>query len=62
GLITGEALIGIGLAVPIVASKDGNVLAFWGDFHRAWPGVVLLGLVVLGLYRVSVKAGRASAA
>jgi putative OPT family oligopeptide transporter len=52
GLITGEALVGIAVAVPIVATGNSDVLALGVD----WPALV--GLVVLGglayaLYRVA---------
>jgi putative OPT family oligopeptide transporter len=53
GLITGEALIGIMLAIPIVMAGRADVLAFWGEFASPWPGVVLLGLVMILLYRVA---------
>jgi putative OPT family oligopeptide transporter len=57
GLITGEALIGIVLAVPIVIAGRGDVLAFWGTFGSPWPGVALLAAVVFLLHRAAV-AGR----
>jgi putative OPT family oligopeptide transporter len=53
GLITGEALIGILLAVPIVIVGRADVLAFWGRFSSPWPGIVLLLLVILLLHRVA---------
>ncbi|MEQ8275663.1 MAG: oligopeptide transporter, OPT family [Deltaproteobacteria bacterium] len=58
GLITGEALVGIAMAVPIVLTGDKNVLAVFGASDAAWPGAVLLGLVVLLTYRVAAKAPR----
>ena len=54
GLITGEALVGIFLAIPIVATGDRNALAFFGVHEWVWPGVVLLLLVMFGLYRVAL--------
>lgn len=54
GLITGEALLGILLAIPIVVAGRGDVLAFWGTHERAWPGVLLLVLVMVLLYRVGI--------
>lgn len=48
GLITGEALVGIAMAIPIVITGKSDVLAVFGSHDGAWPGVVLL-LVVLGL-------------
>jgi uncharacterized oligopeptide transporter (OPT) family protein len=59
GLITGEALLGILLAVPIVMSGRADVLAFWGTHKAAWPGVMLLLLVVIALYRVAARASAA---
>ena len=54
GLITGEALLGILLAIPIVVSGRGDVLSFWGDHSgMVLPGVILLGLVMVGIYRVA---------
>ncbi|HSL82451.1 MAG TPA: oligopeptide transporter, OPT family [Thermoanaerobaculia bacterium] len=61
GLITGEALLGILLAIPIVVwgtTENPNPLAFWGDIGLAWPGLALLALVMFGLYRVSVSPAR----
>lgn len=55
GLITGEALVGILLAIPIVASSNANVLAFWGEHDGVLPGIVLLAVVVYWLYRVATK-------
>jgi putative OPT family oligopeptide transporter len=51
GLITGEALVGIVMAIPIVWSGSADVLAFWGVHHSSWPGAVLLALVLYWLYR-----------
>jgi putative OPT family oligopeptide transporter len=51
GLITGEALVGIAMAVPIVIAQRADVFAFWGVQSVAWPGLLLLALIVLGLYR-----------
>ncbi|HET7551233.1 MAG TPA: oligopeptide transporter, OPT family [Gemmatimonadaceae bacterium] len=54
GLITGEALVGIAMAVPIVISGRADVLAFWGVRDLAWPGAVLLLVLIWGIYRASV--------
>jgi putative OPT family oligopeptide transporter len=51
GLITGEALVGITMAIPIVLTNNANVLAFWGVHSESWPGVVLLAVVLYWLYR-----------
>ncbi|HYW03765.1 MAG TPA: oligopeptide transporter, OPT family [Gammaproteobacteria bacterium] len=54
GLITGEALLGILLAVPIVASGRRDVLALAPQPLLAAPaGLVLLALIGLALYRVA---------
>jgi len=54
GLITGEALVGIGLAIPIVLSGKADVLAFLGIHKAAWPGALLLAVLLFFLYRLSV--------
>ncbi len=54
GLITGEALVGIAMAIPIVVAKRSDVFAFWGVQSAVWPGLLLLALIVGGLYRGGV--------
>ena len=62
GLITGEALMGIAIAIPIVASGRGDVLAVslggfadtWASLS-AWAGLLVLFVVGLLLYRVGKK-------
>ncbi len=56
GLITGEALVGILMAIPIVLTGDAGVLAA-GLAPRAWIGAVLFAAVIAGLYRVTGGAG-----
>jgi hypothetical protein len=51
GLITGEALIGIGMAIPIVVFGRADILAFWGVHDSNLPGILLLALVMFLLYR-----------
>lgn len=53
GLITGEALIGIGMAIPIVIASDRDVFAFWGVHHGSLPGLILLAVVMYALYRIA---------
>ena len=53
GLITGEALVGIGMAIPIVLASDANVFAFWGVHEANWPGILLLALVIYALYKAA---------
>jgi putative OPT family oligopeptide transporter len=55
GLITGEALIGVVLAIPIVSTGRRDALAFWGEFTAPWPGAVLLLLVMVLLYRIVLR-------
>jgi putative OPT family oligopeptide transporter len=53
GLITGEALLGILLAIPIAASGDRHVLSVGlPGGPRAWPGALLLAVVLLVLVRM----------
>lgn len=53
GLITGEALAGILMAIPIVMTGDREVLALaqapWGGL----PGLVVVGIIAWGLYRAA---------
>ena len=54
GLITGEALIGILMAIPIVISGKADVLAIVPNPIGNWPGIILLMLVVLWLGKVAL--------
>jgi len=54
GLITGEALIGIVLAIPIVLSGNPKVLAVLKKPLGTWPGVVLLVGIGYWLYRTAL--------
>ncbi len=53
GLITGEALVGILMAIPIVLSGDKGILAIVDKPLGAWPGVILLVFVMLWLASVA---------
>ena len=56
GLITGEALMGIFMAVPIVMSGNPEVLALPDALHfSGWLGLVFLAGVALLLYRLAVR-------
>ncbi|MFQ6675795.1 MAG: OPT family oligopeptide transporter [Fidelibacterota bacterium] len=55
GLITGEAIVGILMAIPIVVSGDRDVLAVVAEPLGTLPGIVLLLAVVTLLYRVAGK-------
>src|SRR5690348_75912 len=61
GLITGEAMVGILLAIPIVVKHNADVLAFWGEHEGVLPGVILLAVVVYWLYRTAIRMERAQA-
>ena len=50
GLITGEALVGILMAIPIVVTSNPDVLAV-GMAPQTWLGGLLLVAVAVGLYR-----------
>jgi putative OPT family oligopeptide transporter len=56
GLITGEALMGIAIAVPIVVSGSADVLALPEAWHFSqWIGLVVLAVVGWLLYRSGAK-------
>jgi len=54
GLITGEALVGILMAVPIVLTKNADVLAISESLRmNSVAGLTVIAGVVFWLYRVS---------
>ncbi|MBL9020097.1 MAG: oligopeptide transporter, OPT family [Myxococcales bacterium] len=57
GFITGEALIGIALAVPVAVYHDDAVLAlFDGEYHSfKWPALGFVALVMWLLYKLSFR-------
>jgi ribose/xylose/arabinose/galactoside ABC-type transport system permease subunit len=56
GLITGEALMGILIAIPIVLSSRGDVLALPAQFQLGqWVGLAVLAIVGWLLYRTSAR-------
>jgi putative OPT family oligopeptide transporter len=55
GLITGEAILGILLAIPIVLTGNPKVLAFFDSPIGAWPGVILLVGIAYWLYRTAMS-------
>lgn len=62
GLITGEALMGIAIAVPIVLSTRADVLALPAFWHfNQWVGLAVLALVAWLLYRTATKPADAGA-
>jgi putative OPT family oligopeptide transporter len=54
GLITGEALVGILMAIPIVLSKDKDILRLIEEPVGARPGIVLLAAIGYWLYRTGL--------
>jgi putative OPT family oligopeptide transporter len=59
GLIAGEAIIGVLIAIPIVLSEDANVLAVATSLQPGkWAGIVALALVGWWLHRVATKQAR----
>jgi putative OPT family oligopeptide transporter len=57
GLITGEALMGIFIAIPIVVSERADVLALPEQFHFGqFVGLVVLAIVGWLIYRTGAKA------
>ncbi|HEB61028.1 MAG TPA: oligopeptide transporter, OPT family, partial [Phycisphaeraceae bacterium] len=57
GLITGEAMLGILLAIPAVLELDKKIAI--GSGTAAWPGIVLLIVVMVALYISSSRRSRA---
>ena len=53
GLITGEALIGILMALPIVISGSSDILAIAATPFQGKPGLVMLGVLSYLLYRIA---------
>ncbi|MCC4620862.1 oligopeptide transporter, OPT family [Xanthomonas cassavae CFBP 4642] len=61
GLITGEALMGIGIALPIVITNNKDVLALPGGYQlNQWFGLAILALVGWLLYRVGKRGEQAA--
>jgi putative OPT family oligopeptide transporter len=56
GLITGEALMGIFIAIPIVTSGRADVLALPAGLQfGGWLGLAIVGWLALTLYRVGTR-------
>jgi hypothetical protein len=55
GLIAGEALMGIVMAVPIVVFQDRDVLAIAAAPYGGWPGLVVAAFLLYGVYRVATR-------
>jgi uncharacterized oligopeptide transporter (OPT) family protein len=57
GFITGEALLGIGLAVPVAIKHDKNAIAIAGGQYAdlKLPGLLFVGLVLVLLYKLALR-------
>ena len=57
GFITGEALMGIGLAVPVAVKGDANALALFGGKYGALriPSLVFVGVALAMLYVLALR-------
>lgn len=55
GLITGEALLGILIALPIAIYESTDILALTDESFGSWPGLILILGVCYWLYKVAVK-------
>jgi uncharacterized oligopeptide transporter (OPT) family protein len=58
GLITGEALMGIMLAIPVVIAGDPEILAVADRPLGSWPGLVLLIAIGAWLAATASKTDR----
>ncbi len=56
GLITGEALIGIILAIPVAITGSSSVFAIMDDPIGSWPGLIVVGFICWLLYRFASRA------
>ena len=56
GLITGEALMGIIIAIPIVAAGSAGVLSLPSALHfGGWLGLIFLAVIGILLYRTAIN-------
>ena len=57
GMITGEALMGIAIAVPIVTSGSADVLALPSLWHFGeWLGLIVLAVLAGLLFKTAMTA------
>jgi len=57
GMITGEALMGIAIAVPIVTSGSADILALPSSMHFGeWLGLIVLAVLGWMMYRTATQA------
>jgi putative OPT family oligopeptide transporter len=59
GFITGEALLGIGLAVPVGLTQDENAIALFGGAYKSFtiPALIFVGIVMVLLYKLALRKG-----
>jgi len=55
GLIAGEALLGIVMAVPIVVFQNPDVIAVATEPYGGWPGLVIVAGILFGVYRIATR-------
>jgi hypothetical protein len=56
GLITGESLMGVIIAIPIVVYQDADVMAVAESLRSGqWVGVIVLAAICYWLYRVASR-------
>ena len=57
GLITGEALMGLAIAIPVATTQKANVIAIAGGKyeHLMWPGMILVAVAMALTYRAALK-------
>jgi putative OPT family oligopeptide transporter len=55
GLIAGEALLGIVMAVPIVVFQNPDVIAVASEPYGGWPGLVIVAGILFGVYRIATR-------
>ncbi len=58
GLITGEALVGILMAIPIVLSGKSDVVAIFGVHDYILPGILLIMFLMYAIYKFSIPKKR----
>lgn len=56
GLITGEALLGILIALPIAIYESTDILALTDESFGSLPGLIIMLVICYLLYRIAVKA------
>lgn len=54
GIITGESIIGIIMAIPIVITANSNVLAPFGPLDFWWLGITLLIMFLIMFYCIRI--------